>query len=202
MDLCILPSQQYRSDHGASTTETESTRIRIARLILRMMPKSHLNVVMYFMEFLTKVLKYPSNGMTIGRIAHLFGSAMCSPRGALDYLIREGGHQCVDEALETHDRAPTIDQMDHQAEDWMAAHSKMMLSWMLSYWDEISQGLSDTADGGARTKPLTGTKHDTPTPTSRSVSMGTGLIRRKALSSPLGKELKGATRDDGQCSVT
>ncbi|KAF8340699.1 uncharacterized protein EI90DRAFT_3036523 [Cantharellus anzutake] len=132
--LCVLPSTCDLKKYGRPCSPwKERRRIRVAKLVLRLLPKSHFSTLVYLLALLSLVPTDPVHDLTYKDIADVFGYAICGPRDSLSFL-RDGD---MTQRIKTRD----TDRFEEVADGYVRALAKEALLWLLLYWDYISEGL-------------------------------------------------------------
>ena len=142
-DICVIPStleRRERERNGetistAHTLDNEEFRIVMAKLILRLLPKSHFSTLVHLLAFLSQLPSCSAANLTIEKLSVMFGPSICGPRDPLSYLDAERTFPDDDDFK--------IDL--HKLQDVSVAYVESLsidtLHWLLTHWDYIADGL-------------------------------------------------------------
>ncbi len=134
LQLCVLPStNDVKKYNRACSPWKERRRIKVAKLVLRLLPKSHFSTLVYLLALLSLVPTDPVHDMSHKDVADVFGHAVCGPRDPLAFL-------CEGDMIQRLKNKDT-DQFEEHADGYVRALAKEALLWLLLYWDYISEGL-------------------------------------------------------------
>lgn len=139
-EVCARPSlYAYRAAERNRPTPTEEHhRIKAAKVVLRLLPEPQFNALIHLLSLFALL---PLYGYPLEKIVKIFGSALCSPRDGLSYLCAIG--KISEDSITDQNRF----EIEHRAQERVGHMAMEITLWLLTYWNEIANGLTNTSIG-------------------------------------------------------
>jgi RhoGAP domain len=132
-DAVGIYEEGYR-DGGSESVRERRRAIRVAQLVLRLLPAAYFSLLVYLLAFLSQIPLYEAwNGWNVRGVARAFARVVVGVGSGASNRDEKG--KCKENGMDARHRDDDV--------DWVAEEEDAVevLEWLLVNWDDLSDGL-------------------------------------------------------------